>query len=151
MREEAPELRPTPTIEAVERERKPQPRWGWRYPTQSTQGSSLLATPGWRTQSLRDWGRSRGFVGNARGEQEGERTPQHSDTLCAPEPPAGPLTPALSPSEGERKNRRQLSGEARFMGRVAARRVRGSANGIMAFPSRDLRYSGAHAGTGTTG
>ncbi len=35
------------------------------------------------------------------------------------EPPGqdGPLTPALSPSEGERGNHRQVSGEARFMGR----------------------------------
>ena len=31
----------------------------------------------------------------------------------------GPLTPALSPSEGERGNRRQVS--ARFMGRVGVR------------------------------
>jgi hypothetical protein len=47
----------------------------------------------------------------------GERTPRHSDALCAPEPQDGPLTPALSPSEGERGNRRQLSGEPRFRGR----------------------------------
>jgi hypothetical protein len=32
-------------------------RWGWRLPMQFTQGSSLLATLGWRTQSLRDCGR----------------------------------------------------------------------------------------------
>jgi hypothetical protein len=50
---------------------------------------------------------------------EGERTPRPFDALCAPEPQGkgGPLTPALSPSEGERGNRRQLSGEPRFMGR----------------------------------
>ena len=37
------------------------------------------------------------------------------------EPPGknGPLTPALSPSEGERGNGPQLSSKARFMGRVA--------------------------------
>jgi hypothetical protein len=50
-----------------------------------------------------------------------ERTPRHSDALCAPEPQDGPLTPALSPSEGERENRRQLCGKPRFMGRVGVR------------------------------
>jgi transcription-repair coupling factor len=51
-----------------------------------------------------------------------ERTPRPSDALCAPEPQGkgGPLTPALSPSEGERENRRQVSGEPRFMGRENA-------------------------------
>jgi hypothetical protein len=46
-----------------------------------------------------------------------ERPPRPLDALCAPEPPGkdGPLTPALSPSEGERENRRQVS--SRFMGR----------------------------------
>jgi N-acetylgalactosamine kinase len=40
----------------------------------------------------------------------------------AAEPPSkdGPLTPALSPSEGERENRRQLSSESRFMAVGAA-------------------------------
>jgi hypothetical protein len=47
------------------------------------------------------------------------RTPRQFDALCAAEPQgkSGPLTPGLSPSEGERENRRQLSGEPRFMGR----------------------------------
>ena len=36
---------------------------------------------------------------------------------CAHEPQAGPLTPALSPSEGERGSDRQISGELRFRGR----------------------------------
>ena len=53
---------------------------------------------------------------------QGERTPRHSDALCIPEPQVGPLTPALSPSEGERGNRRQLSGEPRFRGRGNCRR-----------------------------
>ena len=50
----------------------------------------------------------------------GEKTPRPFDALCAPEPERqnGPLTPALSPSEGERGNRRQFSGEPRFMGRA---------------------------------
>src|ERR1035441_1205441 len=34
--------------------------------------------------------------------ERGERTLRHFDVLCAPEPQDGPLTPALSPSEGER-------------------------------------------------
>ena len=52
-------------------------------------------------------------------ERAGERTPQPIEAFSAPEPPAkdGPLTPALSPSEGERGNRRQPSGEQRFMER----------------------------------
>ena len=33
---------------------RPQPRGGWRLLVQFTQGSSLLATLGWRAQSLRD-------------------------------------------------------------------------------------------------
>ena len=47
----------------------------------------------------------------------GVRTPRQFDALCAPEPQgkSGPLTPALSPSEGERGNRQQVSGEPRFM------------------------------------
>jgi hypothetical protein len=38
--------------------------------------------------------------------------------FASPEPQGkdGPLTPALSPSEGERGNRRQVSGETRFRG-----------------------------------
>ena len=47
-----------------------------------------------------------------------ERSPRHSDALSVPEPQVRPLTPALSPSEGERGNRRQLSGEPRFRGRL---------------------------------
>ena len=48
-----------------------------------------------------------------------ERIPRQTDALCALEPQGKdvPLTPALSPSEGERGNRRQISGEARFRGR----------------------------------
>src|ERR1035437_6665116 len=42
--------------------------WGWRLSTQFTQGSSLLATLGWRTQSLRDLGGNTGLVRNAQGE-----------------------------------------------------------------------------------
>jgi endonuclease/exonuclease/phosphatase family metal-dependent hydrolase len=47
------------------------------------------------------------------------RMPQPFEAFCAPEPQGkgGPLTPTLSPSEGERGNRRQLSSEPRFMGR----------------------------------
>jgi len=33
----------------------------------------------------------------------------------------GPLSPTLSPSEGERENHPQLPGESRFRGRVPAR------------------------------
>jgi hypothetical protein len=33
---------------------RPQPRWGWPLLAPFTQGSSRLATLGWRTQSLRD-------------------------------------------------------------------------------------------------
>jgi len=51
----------------------------------------------------------------------GERIPRHSDALCTPEPQVGPLSPALSPSEGERGNRRQFSGEPRFRGRARER------------------------------
>ena len=40
----------------------------------------------------------------------------------------GPLTPALSPSEGERENRRQLSGESRLMGREIPPSAGGSVN-----------------------
>jgi hypothetical protein len=58
--------RSTPTgLRRLRGERRPQPRWGWHLPTQFTQGSSLLATLGWRTQSLWDWGGSRRLVGNA--------------------------------------------------------------------------------------
>ena len=54
------------------------------------------------------------------GERLGERAHRPFDALCGPEPKGqnGPLTPALSPSEGQRGNRRQLSGEPRFMGRT---------------------------------
>ena len=37
------------------REPRPQPFQGWVYARVHTQGSSFLATLGWRTQSLRDW------------------------------------------------------------------------------------------------
>ena len=36
---------------------KMQPFQGWCRRALNTQGSSLLATLGWKTQSLRDWGR----------------------------------------------------------------------------------------------
>jgi nucleoside-diphosphate-sugar epimerase len=47
-----------------------------------------------------------------------EGMPRPTDALCAPETAGkdGPLTPALSPSEGERGNTRQLSGNPRLMG-----------------------------------
>jgi hypothetical protein len=53
-------------------------------------------------------------------ERAGERRPQPFEAFPAPEPPAkdGPLTPTLSPSEGERGNRRQLSVGPRFIGKV---------------------------------
>ena len=59
-------------------------------------------------------------VSRSLGEGCGERTPRTIDTLCGPEPKGqnGPLTPAHSPSEGERGSRRQFSGEPRFMGRA---------------------------------
>ena len=44
---------------------KPQPRWGCSLLAQFTEGSSLLATLGWRTQSLRDWAGIGKLVGNA--------------------------------------------------------------------------------------
>ena len=46
-----------------------------------------------------------------------ERTPRPFDVLCALESPSkdGLLTPAFSPYEGERGNRRQVSGESPFM------------------------------------
>ena len=55
------------------------------------------------------------------------RPPRQFDALCAAEPQGkgGPLTPALSPSEGERENRRQLSGGRRFMGRGNRRQLSG--------------------------
>jgi hypothetical protein len=51
-----------------------------------------------------------------------KKAAQQVDALYAPEPPGkvGPLTPALSPSEGERENRRKLSGKPRFIGSAAA-------------------------------
>jgi hypothetical protein len=51
------------------------------------------------------------------------------DALCGPEPQgnSGPLTPAISPSEGERENRRQLPGESRSRGRVQDIMVFGAA------------------------
>jgi hypothetical protein len=56
--------RSTPTgLRRLRGERRPQPRWGWHLPTQFTQGSSRLATLGWRTQSLRDWGREQRTCG----------------------------------------------------------------------------------------
>ena len=47
-----------------------------------------------------------------------ERIPRTVNTRSAPETPGkdGPLTPALSPSEGERGNPRQLSGSPKLMG-----------------------------------
>ena len=56
--------------------------------------------------------------------KERERIPRHSDARCVPEPQVGPLTPTLSPSEGERGNRRQLSGEPGFRGSVPRLRLR---------------------------
>src|ERR1035441_7452343 len=49
--------------------------------------------------------------------ERGERTLRHFDVLCAPEPQDGPLTPALSPSEGERGNYGPSSSTPRFIGR----------------------------------
>jgi len=48
-----------------------------------------------------------------------ERVPRQVDGLCGPEPQgkSRPLTPALSPSEGERGDPRHLSGEPAFMER----------------------------------
>jgi N-acetylgalactosamine kinase len=48
---------------------------------------------------------------------ESERGVGPASPCSDPEPSGkgGPLTPALSPSEGERENRRQLSGDSRFM------------------------------------
>jgi len=48
-------------------------------------------------------------------ETSGTRTPGHANAPCAPEAQDGPLTPALSHSEGERENRRQVSDETGFM------------------------------------
>ena len=61
--------------------------------------------------------RARGSPSPAFEERIGERGPRHSDALCAPESQVGPLTPTLSPSEGEREKHRQLSGESGFIGR----------------------------------
>jgi hypothetical protein len=56
--------RSTPTgLRRLRGGRRPQPRWGWHLPTQFTQASSLLATLGWRTQSLRDWRREQRTCG----------------------------------------------------------------------------------------
>ena len=57
----------------------------------------------------------------------GERTPRHFDALCAREPRSqnGPLSPTLSPSEGERGIRRLVSGEPRFRGRAKRRMEQG--------------------------
>jgi hypothetical protein len=41
-------------VAAFSRPNQPQPRWGWRAFRRLTQGSSCLATLGWRTQSLWD-------------------------------------------------------------------------------------------------
>jgi carbon starvation protein len=93
-----------------------------------------LQTSGEREQ------RASGFPSPPLEERAGERRPQHSDALCAPEPPVGPLTPALSPSEGERGNRRQLSGEPSFMGRRpvtihdAAARVPAQKDDLLSLP-----------------
>jgi hypothetical protein len=50
-----------------------------------------------------------------------KKAAQQVDALYAPEPPSevGPLTPALSLSEGERENRQKLSGKPRFIGSAA--------------------------------
>src|ERR1017187_8285055 len=45
-----------------------------------------------------------------------ERTGQSFDARCTPEGRGAPLTPALSPSEGERGNRRQLSDKPTLIG-----------------------------------
>ena len=48
----------------------------------------------------------------------GERMPRHSDVLWVPEPQVGPSPQPLRKGRGG--NRRQLFGEPRFLGRVAA-------------------------------
>ena len=75
--------RSTPTgLPRLRGERRPQPRWGWLLPTQFTQGSSRLATLGWRTQSLRDWGSEQRTCGEGtalreRAEVRGNRPYSH--------------------------------------------------------------------------
>jgi hypothetical protein len=64
---------------------KPQPRW--RLVAQFTQGSSRLATLGWRTQSRWDWETAGGLVGNGKplgraGVRE-ERSGAHPKAECA--------------------------------------------------------------------
>ena len=51
------------------------------------------------------------------------------DALCTPEPPSAPLTPALSPSEGERGNCLQVFGDSSFMGEGALPSVAGRGPG----------------------
>jgi hypothetical protein len=60
---------------------------------------------------------------------ERDRTPRPFDALGASEPEDKnePLTPTLSPSEGERRNRRQTYGESGFMGNVLFRAGEGKA------------------------
>ena len=57
---------------------------------------------------------ARGSLSPPLEERVGQRGPRHSDAFCAPESQVGPLTPTLSPSEGEREKHRQFSGESGF-------------------------------------
>ena len=68
-----------------------------------------------------------------------KRTSRTFDALCAPEAPGkdGPLTPALSPSEGARENRRQVSGKSRFMGGESESSAGGS---VKMRPSIPVRF-----------
>ena len=59
-------------VAASSEDRRPQPRWGWHLLAPFTQGSSRLATLGWRTQSLRDCAGNGRLVGNAQPGKEGE-------------------------------------------------------------------------------
>ena len=69
--------------------------------------------------------------------QNAERTPQPLDAQCARESPDkdGPLSPTLSPSEGEREKRRQVSGAARLVDRAPFR----AGQGLSASPPQTTR------------
>jgi hypothetical protein len=121
--------------------RRPQPRWGWRLVAPFTQGSSLLATLGWRTQSLRDCGGNGRLVGNAQPRRRGH--PEYPSTaMISAQRSFLPLLWGEGRGEGEWGSphfhgHRMSEGVARGLALPSAILVRASSPAKSAIPTGD--------------